>query len=1250
MPQNRRTGAKCDAYTRTFNRKRAGNGSFRPFLAVPRCAQRARNDAARTSFRRYDAARLMSWRRVLLLSSIFVVVLCGATWAILQRSDAATSLVQRRLNAALRTEASIAGTELDLAAGRLVVKSLRIADPTRPGTALARAERIDLDAEFDLPDLVGLSRVAIAGLEVDIGPELPDAEQLFGGDLGGGGAADLPAIAIENARLQLGCTPGEAPIAFEQIDLQATPVRGERHVLALQGAGRVVGLDARVSLAGRIDTASGESALTATVLDWPLQTPCLRWLEDRLGVRLGDLEIAGELDRLEIAFAVGRGDASPRPTRIDVRGEVHAARLIGANLPRHLKSADVTFPRTTDDGGELRVSVRQSTAQGEIDLSAEITALSSGEPSYAVHATGRNLVVDADTTDALRLFPIGANVVDALLPEAGRADIELYLKDAHLSTGIAEFEMNVRDGELTYYGYGSAADRIGFPLPLVGARGTVRLRDDIVELDGMTATIAPSAGGGDVTLSGRIDTRAAPTESTTLDIGASGVAFTPDLRRALANLLEDDGRLYDRLQPQGRADVDVSVRPMSELAGSFLVHIRPQAATVTWGGFPYRLGALDGEIVVREAEADFDLEGSHGNGRVALRGRIPLAAAKTGDNDAPGFQVSVDVADLAIDDELRRAVKVMAPAIDTAWRSCAPNGKCSGVVRAWRATEDADLGFDLQIDVEGVDLRLPVEPWRARQLAGRLLIAGSGERARIDFDALRGELDHGAGLAAKLAMLGRVEYGGEGDSDVSLVVRGLELDEQLGRTLEQLGALGPGIWNYLQPSGSVDLVFRHRVTPNEDTALDLVVHLLDVGSAAPILPMPARRMTGEVLIRGGRATFEELRADLGDQLVRCLDGSIETAPAPDGRTLIGFTVKAADFPLGGELANLFPGPLHRAIAERKLSGTADIDRLRLMFAVPTRGSSMPFETVLDGELRLQDVALTLGTGSEGFRVDRLYGNVRLEECRIGDTGGELVGKLDNASLRLFGQPFEGLSASFAAGAERITLAAVTARLHGGLLNQPDTGEPAFVYTMPSPESPEGRLAANLAFQGVDVHAFLTTTGWVSPPYRGSARGSVALEHLDGHDIVDATAGGTLAIERADLGAVPLFTAIYSQLPAPERPRFSELDTRWRLADRRITFDDLVVKSNLLAAKGSGALDLDGYLNVKLTLENLLGNTADPLFRPFVDLFTNSIVRFHLFGHLRDLKAEKRWITEAAPRRQPVPPLPPAPPERPVVDY
>jgi hypothetical protein len=137
---------------------------------------------------------------------------------------------------------------------------------------------------------------------------------------------------------------------------------------------------------------------------------------------------------------------------------------------------------------------------------------------------------------------------------------------------------------------------------------------------------------------------------------------------------------------------------------------------------------------------------------------------------------------------------------------------------------------------------------------------------------------------------------------------------------------------------------------------------------------------------------------------------------------------------------------------------------------------------------------------------------------------------------------------------------------------------------------------------------------------------------------------TLSRLGADLGKVPLFTAIYAQLPPANQPRFNQLDMTFRLTDHLMSFDRLEVRSEILAAKGSGKLNLDGYLDVEMELDNLLGQSADPLVMPLIDYLAKNLVSFRLYGHLRDLHASTEFLGSRTPDRPPVLPMPPKRPK------
>ena len=1191
----------------------------------------------------------MSWRRIVLLSLALVAVLGGVTWSVLQHSDAATQVVRRELQALLATPTEVASTALDLGRGRLSVRGVRIADPTRAGATLLTLDEVAVDVAIaNGSSWVDVHAITVDGFAIEAGPTFPDlASLLVKTAAAPTGPKHIPPIELRGGRVRLVLREGQAPLEWVDVAIGVLPHQ-ERPQLQVRGSALLREFGAKFTVLGDIDPESGAGLLVLSTAAVPITATTVARITELLGIAPTTLTPGATVRSLQITVHLPGAGGSPR---FELAAELTDVRVEGEGLPSLITAATVSVQGSSADGGSVAIRVQQTTARGTLDATARVTHLQE-ESQAEVRVIGHDLAIDADVLTALNLFDIGRNIVQALQPTAGRADLELFLRNPHRRLGITELDITLREVAVAFHGFGKSENRAAFPLPMEHTRGRIRLRDDVLLLEDIHASIAASAGGGSVDVQGRVLTARPSGEDVVIDIHGEGVAFSPDLRAALATLLDDDGALYDKFAPVGRTEVDIQLRPESELPGGWAVDVRPSASSMQWAGFPYRLDQLRGAVRARTDGVTFDLAGQHGDGRLAMRGFIPLGPASPNDK---GFVAAVTLETIVLDDDLRRAVAVLAPDLDSAWQASAASGRFSGQVKVWRPLPTDPLYHDARLDLAGVDLRLPAAPWRAVGLHGQLIVQGLGDGTRVDFDALRGELHHGGDSRAKLAMLGHVVVGKTASEELAFVVRDLELDEQLGATLEQLGALGAGTWASLDPSGRVDLVCRHQRTGSTAEPLGLVVHLLDVRCDAPILLRPAEHMTGELQVANGELRFDDVRATLGGALVQCSAGRVRTRPAPDQRTEISFTVNANGVPIDDGVANLFSGPLRTAVLQRQLLGRADVDSLQLQFAIPSATSTGPFETTLKGQLRLYDLDMTLGQGADGMLVHGITGVANLAASTVSDAGGQLRGALRGVSLRMFGQPFEAIDAAFLADAEHITIEALTARLHGGALRSARTDKPAIEYVLPSATTPDGptpdgQLRADITFQNVDVFTFLDRSGWTNPPYSGAASGALTLDRLDGSSVLGAVGKGNLKIERANLGEVPLFTAIYAQLPPANRPSFDGLDLTWQVADRNVEFTTFNVKSNILAARGQGRLGFDGYLDVEMTLGNLLGASADPFVMPLLSYLAQNIVTFHLHGYLSDLRAEKRWVTESAPRRRVVVPMPPATPRPTAPDF
>jgi len=1185
----------------------------------------------------------MNWRRILLLSIAVVSVLGITTWAMLQNSDFATDFVRRKLQEAFATDAEIDTTTINLEAGQLTITGLKLRDPTHPERILANVATTKISAQADIFGAgLQLRHISLQAPEFECGPVWPTLTDLLKPQPESSappGPVSIPVVEIKNGKAQVHISEDERALACTNVSLTVAPLASDPDKLQVHGSLTVVEPIAQLKIDGEIDIATGAATVCVTTEKVRCSRQVVAYLTRLARVALEDVQVGGHIDSLSVTCSLPPKNAVDRTPRFQILAKCSDLQVDAKDLPPIVRHAEVTLFTDTSDTGEMRAKIEQHNDTGDLSITTRIDDFLGAEsPTFDLLATGRNIRVDADSIAALQTFAIGRKVVDALQPTAGRGDIDLYLKDPAKPSGIAEMDLSLRDCAMTYHGFGDKGDRIGFPLPLQSGSGEVHLRGDKLLLAGIKATIPAAAGGGELTLDGRIDFANPANESTSLDIDSQNLAFSDDLAKALATLLGDGGDLYRRLAPSGRTKVHVAVRPMSELPGGFFVEIQPEGAAMRWEGFPYDLDNLRGSIRVRSKDAHFDLTGRHGDGGLSMRGRIPLSQSHRPED---GFEAVILADQLLLDDDLRFGVARVVPELDERWRMAAPSGRISGEIKVWRPQPDDPLFHDAWLSLHNVDLKLPIEPWRATDLVGQVLVGGSGAKARIDFDALRGRLENPRSKPAQLALLGHLGSGPDIARNLVFVVRDLELSEELGRSLSELGALDLATWSSLQPSGRVDLVTRSVANQQGEEDLEVVVQLVDVTSNAEMLPKPAERLTGELRIEGGQLTFRDVRGFLGKTKVTCLDGVVRQLPAGDGRTEITFDVHANDFPVDDGLANLFSGPLKEAIRQRQLKGKVDIIGLRLKFAVPTADSTKPFTTEIGGDITLRGVDVLLGTGRDGIRIEGLQGDLTVSPSTVSETGGEIDGALTRGALSLLGHSFSSVGLAFKADATRLAIGNLTSRVAEGELFNTQKDTDAITYLLPAANVPDGRLAASFDFVGVDVFSLLSAFGWANPPYSGTARGSVNLARLDGNTMIGAQANGNLVIERADLGKVPLFKAIYAQLPAADQPRFNFLDVAFRLTDEAVRFDKLVVRSDILGADGTGELQLDGYLDIQMKLSNLLGQSADPLLMPLVEYLAQNLVTWRLYGYLRDLQAGTKFVGERSPTRPQVLPMPPA---------
>jgi hypothetical protein len=241
---------------------------------------------------------------------------------------------------------------------------------------------------------------------------------------------------------------------------------------------------------------------------------------------------------------------------------------------------------------------------------------------------------------------------------------------------------------------------------------------------------------------------------------------------------------------------------------------------------------------------------------------------------------------------------------------------------------------------------------------------------------------------------------------------------------------------------------------------------------------------------------------------------------------------------------------------------------------------------------------------------------------------------------MFGHPITGIQSDFVVDPERFVMRQLQGRVHGGEVHGRQPAGDSLTYQFATATAP-GKLAFDLEAFGASLHEFLVHCGLTNTPYDGNAAGWMQLHELNGYDLVGMRADGELRIIDGNLGTVPVFTAIYALMAERNRPRFENLTVGFRVAERTLHLDDLTLRSPLIAVQGGGTLSLQGYLDIVLTTDTLLGGSADMLLLPpVIQMITSSLVRFHMFGFLRHLQAEQRWFAQRDPHPTRLLPVPP----------
>ncbi|MCC6737659.1 MAG: hypothetical protein IT452_01330 [Planctomycetia bacterium] len=299
---------------------------------------------------------------------------------------------------------------------------------------------------------------------------------------------------------------------------------------------------------------------------------------------------------------------------------------------------------------------------------------------------------------------------------------------------------------------GISVEYANFRYKVLNVVGLMRLKDDGIEFQGMSARFWPRGPGGEsaepvpgaepieITMSGSTDGYVGES-AYTLHFNIENLPINPKLRGALQH---DAANVYDLFNPAGRlrGKVDV-IKPHG--AGIPITHNIEMSmvdCSATFKPFPLPVTNVTGLIVLRGDE--LSIEGArarHRDSWFTVNGHLTSIDAEG------GIEVTVDTDNVRLSEETRVA---LPPAVRAVWGHFAPEGSIGfHWVTKREPGVDKELTYDVTVRPRGMKATFDGVPYTVTNITGEVWTdAKRVEVRRIDGEhgkaslQIRGNVDH----------------------------------------------------------------------------------------------------------------------------------------------------------------------------------------------------------------------------------------------------------------------------------------------------------------------------------------------------------------------------------------------------------------------------------------------------------------------------------------------------------------------------
>jgi hypothetical protein len=731
-----------------------------------------------------------------------------------------------------------------------------------------------------------------------------------------------------------------------------------------------------------------------------------------------------------------------------------------------------------------------------------------------------------------------------------------------------------------------------FPYRFLNLAGQVEYTPQGVEIKDLVG----HRDAGVVVINGHFD-KPKLTSAAQLHISATGIPLDERLYDPLS---PHHRRVWDRLDPQGKVNLDIELRrAASDTEQSKPWHSIIRAAfddlALTYDAFPYPLEHLAGEFQVGNGLVEVrNIQAHAGDMSVGIDGTIDYH-----EEDLTGMDLSVVARSVSFDDRFHKALPA---SLREHLLPFHPTGRFdTTTVLTWDESSES-IRPTAHVFLKDVAVKHDGFPVPLEGIEGALTI----DEERVVLREVTGR--HGQ---AVIEVEGEYYLAKDGGPTVlSARCKDLRIEGALRQALRDRFDESLNAWTI---EGPIDATLLWQPVADGDAASELrtTVNLAGTTVKHDRLPAALTDVRGEVRLSGGRLRSDGITARYNGAAVQ---GRFDFATDVDNiEGTISLT--ASGLTLDDSVRDALPAKLREAWAFLAPSGVLDVCLDSVRFS--PGGEDNRAVCSVEGRLGLRGLALSGVAGLADMR-GQLHGKGLLVD-RLG--GVSLTGRVELENAELLDRRVTDAGASWslyhdASGNGLFALQDLRAACYTGVLQS------EFVDVHFTPEETTYRIEA--AARAIDLELLLGVdtpqdpdTGEALSPH-GWVDARLSLSGRVGDPRSKRGTGG-LEILDTKLYRLPIILAILNYLnptTPPDRESFDRIRARFSIVEQYMRFEDILLTGPSLAFTGSGSLGLsDRYVNLRLKPTRRESSIRIPFISEMLEGAARSLVGLRVTGPL-----------------------------------